>query len=325
MSVEPVSPVEPVAVILAAGKGSRIYPLSGSKPKPVLPVGNRPLLAHQLGLVRSCGITRVFIVIGHLGYEVVSALGDGSDYGVHITYVEQPDTIGIAHALGTLEPHIHAPFLLLLGDIYFVTDQLRPVVDEVLRGEVNANLISKLEPDPEMVKRNFAIIEGEDGRVRRVIEKPRHVCSQLKGCGIYMFDLHIFDAIRRTPRTAMRDEYEITDSIQILIDDGFAVGHKPVVQEDFNLTVPEDLLAINLLDLDRAGLPFRVGEGTRLAEGCQVDHSVIGAGVTVTHPIRITDSLIFPGVQVDSAMPLDRVIVVNSTTVIPCPRQGWSR
>jgi NDP-sugar pyrophosphorylase family protein len=313
--------VKPVAVILAAGKGSRIYPLSGTKPKPVLPVGNRPLLAHQLDLVRSCGIERVFIVIGHLGYEVVSALGDGRDHGVQITYVEQPDTIGIAHALGTLEPRIDAPFLLLLGDIYFVTDQLRPVVDEVLSGAINANLISKIEPNAEMVKRNFAIIEGPDGLVKRVIEKPRYVRSQLKGCGIYMFDLHIFDAIRRTPRTAMRDEYEITDSIQILIDDGFAVGHRPVVQEDFNLTIPEDLLAINLVHLDRTGASSLVAPDARLARGTSVRRSVIGAGAVVDHPIAITDSLIFPGARVSSSIPLDRVIVVNDTTTIPCPRQ----
>lgn len=312
--------VTPVAVILAAGKGSRIYPLSGTKPKPVLPVGNRPLLAHQLDLVRSCGIERVFIVIGHLGYEVVSALGDGRAYGVQITYVEQPDTIGIAHALGMLEPRIDAPFLLLLGDIYFVTDQLRPVVDEVLSGSINASLISKIEPNPEMVKRNFAIIEGPDGLVRRVIEKPRYVRSQLKGCGIYMFDLHIFDAIRRTPRTAMRDEYEITDSIQILIDDGFAVGHRPVVQDDFNLTMPEDLLSINLVHLDRIGEPSLVSADARLASGVSVHHSVIGAGAVVERPIAITDSLIFPGARVTGSMPLNRVIVVDDTTTIPCPR-----
>lgn len=314
---------EPVAVILAAGKGSRIYPLSASKPKPVLPVGNRPLLAHQLSLVRSCGITKVFIVIGHLGYEVVSALGDGSEYGVRITYVEQPDTIGIAHALGTLEPAIDVPFLLLLGDIYFVTDTLQPVVDDVVSGRVNATLVSKVEPDPEMVRRNFAIIENEQGLVRRVIEKPRHARTQLKGCGIYMFDLHIFDAIRRTPRTAMRDEYEITDSIQILIDDGFDVAHRPAVRQDYNLTVPEDLLAINLLDLERQGLESLVGAGTTMPPGTNVMGSVVGAGVTIAHPIAIRESLIFPGAVVDATVPLERVIVVNGTTVISCPRPGW--
>lgn len=315
---------EPVAVILAAGKGSRIYPLSASKPKPVLPVGNRPLLAHQLALVRSCGISNVFIVIGHRGYEVVSALGDGSEYGVRITYVEQPDTIGIAHALGTLEPAIDAPFLLLLGDIYFVTETLQPVVDDVVSGRVNATLVSKVEPDPAMVRRNFAILEDDRGLVRRVIEKPRHARTQLKGCGIYMFDLHIFDAIRRTPRTAMRDEYEITDSIQILIDDGFDVAHRSAVKQDYNLTVPEDLLAINLLDLERRGLPALVGAGTTMPEGTSVTCSVIGANVTITNPIAIHESLVFPGVTVDATVPLERVIVVDSSTVISCPRQGWS-
>ncbi len=93
-------------------------------------------------------------------------------------------------------------------------------MDQVLSGEVNANLVSMYEPDPEMVRRNFVIQADGRGRVSRVIEKPRYVDSQLKGCGLYVFDQHIFDAIRRTPRTAMRDEYEITDSIQILINDG---------------------------------------------------------------------------------------------------------
>lgn len=312
----------PVAVILAAGKGSRIYPLSGSKPKPILPVGNLPLLAHQLALVRACGITKVFIVVGHMGYEVVSALGDGTAFGVHITYVDQPDTLGIAHALNKLEPRVNAPFLLLLGDIYFDTDTLQPVVDDVTSGRVNATLVSKIEHDPAMIRRNFAILEDEDqpGRVRRVIEKPRHATTRLKGCGIYMFDLHVFDAIRRTPRTAMRDEYEITDSIQILIDDGFDVIHRSVVKADYNLTVPEDLLAINLLDLDRQGVPSLIGGGTTIADGAEIVHSVIGADVTIVHPIVIKNSLVFPGVVVDSTEPLDRVIVVDDATIIPCPR-----
>ena len=89
------------------------------------------------------------------------------------------------------------------------------------------------------------------GRVRRVIEKPRYVDSQLKGCGLYVFDPHIFDAIRRTPRTAMRDEYEITDSIQILINDGYVTHHHPIVERDLNLTKPADLLTINLIELAR--------------------------------------------------------------------------
>ncbi|MCZ6821124.1 MAG: sugar phosphate nucleotidyltransferase, partial [Calditrichaeota bacterium] len=238
-----------IGVILAAGKGTRIYPFSEKLPKPILPVGNRPLLQHQVEIMKKYGISEIIIVIGHLGYTIVDALGDGTTQGVSIRYVEQSETLGMAHALGKLEPYIDSPFLLMLGDIYFITDDLSPMIKQVLSGEVNASLASKIEPDPEMIKRNFAIIEEGEGspRVRQVIEKPRYVRSEIKGCGIYLFDLQVFDAIRRTPRTAMRDEYEITDSIQIMINDGYTVCHSSVVKADMNLTVPEDLLKVNLM------------------------------------------------------------------------------
>jgi NDP-sugar pyrophosphorylase family protein len=310
-----------VGVILAAGKGTRIYPFSATLPKPILPVGNRPLLDYQLDIMREAGIRDVFIVIGHLGYTIVRALGDGARHGLNIRYVEQADTLGIAHALGKLEPLIDSPFVLFLGDIYFVTDALRPAIDEVITGDVSANLISKIETSPEMIKRNFAIIEDRPGRVRQVIEKPRHVRNNLKGCGIYVFDQHVFDAIRRTPRTAMRDEYEITDSIQILINDGLPVGHKAIVHDDFNLTVPEDLLAINLLDLDRRGVPALVGEGVTHPPGARIEHSVIGDGSAIGSPIRLRNSLVFPGTTVSSTTDLDGVIVVDDNVISARPRE----
>ena len=87
---------------------------------------------------------------------------------------------------------------------------------------------------------------GTTSNEKKVIEKPGYLVHNIKGCGLYLFDLHIFDAIRRTPRTAMRDEYEITDSIQILIEDGFLVKQLTIVKEDVNLTVPDDLIKSNM-------------------------------------------------------------------------------
>src|SRR4030095_3325182 len=133
---------------------------------------------------------------------------------------------------------------------------------------------------------SVAISADDTGRVTKVIEKPRYVNSQLKGCGLYVFDPHIFDAIRRTPRTAMRDEYEITDSIQILINDGYVTHHHPIVERDLNLTKPADLAMIHLIELARAGLPKLVDETAKLATGTQVDRSVIGKNVVVEHPIK---------------------------------------
>jgi NDP-sugar pyrophosphorylase family protein len=313
-----------VGVILAAGKGTRIYPFSETLPKPVMPVGNRPLLEHQIDIMRASGLSEVYIVIGHLGYAVVDALKDVSRDGMKIHFVEQVGTLGIAHALGKLEPVVNSPFVLFLGDIYFVTDSLRPAMDEVLSQAVNANLISKIERDPEMIKRNFAIIEEARGVVRQVIEKPRYAKTNLKGCGLYVFDQHIFDAIRRTPRTAMRDEYEITDSIQILIDDDHVVCHQPVVKLDLNLTVPDDLLTINLLHLQQCGVSNIIGEGVEMPEGTTIENSVIGAGVTIRHPIAIRNSMVFAQATVDSDVNLDHVIVEGRNTVHCKPKvMSW--
>jgi len=308
-----------VGVILAAGKGTRIYPFSADLPKPILPVCNQPLLSYQLEFLKRHGVTDVTIVIGHLGYAIVSALGDGSEWGVKIKYVEQRETLGMAHAVGKLEPHINSPFILLLGDIYFITRDMRPMIERVASGEINACLASKIEPDPEMIRRNFAIMEDGDGRVRRVIEKPRHARSTIKGCGLYMFDLNVFDAIRRTPRTAMRDEYEITDSIQILIDDEQKVYHSPLVDEDMNLTFPHDLLRLNLIELSRRGMPSLVGNNVQLPVGSVVDGSVIGDNVTFAHPIRITNSLVFPNTHVTESHDLDHV-VVHGENIMQCDR-----
>jgi glucose-1-phosphate thymidylyltransferase len=296
-----------------------MYPFSERSPKPILPILNRPLLTHQIEVMRDCGISDIHIVVGHLGYQVARTFGDGSQFGVRIQFVEQESTLGLAHAVGGLESRVQLPFLLMLGDIYFhLNSPLKPLIDEVVEGSVNANLVSMYEPDPAMVRRNFVIQADDERRVHRVIEKPRYVHSQLKGCGLYVFDQHIFDAIRRTPRTAMRDEYEITDSIQILIDDGYAVRHHPIVTRDLNLTKPDDLLTINLIELDRRGLPNLIGEGVTAPDGTRIEHSVIGDGVTIRQPIRISNSVIMPHVLVDSARDLDSVVMDGEHSVY-CP------
>lgn len=308
-----------VGVILAAGKGARMFPFSEQQPKPTLPILNTPLIARQVEVMRDLGLKTIFVVVGHLGYQIAGVLANGTSLGVDLHLVGQETTLGLAHAVGALEAYIETPFLLMLGDIHFhLKAPLEPLLNGVLEGNSNASLVSMYEPDPAMVRRNFVIQANNSGRVSRVIEKPRYVDSQLKGCGLYVFDQHIFDAIRRTPRTAMRDEYEITTSIQILIDDGYVVRHHPIVERDLNLTKPDDLLLINLLELKRHGLSSLVDPTAMLAKGAAVDNSVIGARVEVRHPIRITNSVILPGIVVDSTTDLDAVVVSGEHTV-HCP------
>ena len=195
---------ELMGVVLAAGKGTRMRPFSEHWPKPILPVLGKPLVAYQLEMMAALGIRRVVVVIGHLGHQVVRALGDGSAFGVEISYVEQDETLGIAHAVSRLEQHVDRAFFLFLGDIFFDTENLGSMIDRFRAGNLGGVLACRRESDLEAIKRNFVVLADERGVVHRVVEKPRHPRTDLKGCGIYLFDLSFFDAVRRTPRTAVR-------------------------------------------------------------------------------------------------------------------------
>jgi len=181
---------------------------------------------------------------------------------------------------------------------------------------VQGVLATREETDPEAIRRNFSMHVSPEGWVTRVIEKPRHTTNKLKGCGIYLFDLSIFDAIRRTPRTALRDEYELTDAIQVMIDDGNRVRPANVIEQDINVTNAGDLLRCNLLHARRttaAGVV--IGSGTFIHPGASVRNSVIGSNVIVGQPITIENSLIFDNTHVDSTTGFDRVILTPEMLV----------
>ncbi len=308
-------------VILAAGEGSRLRPLSFDQPKPLLPICNKPIIQHQLEYMKSIGIRRCVIVVGHLGRHIMEYFGDGARFGVSIRYVIQEKPLGIAHAVYQLEDDIDRPFLLFLGDIFLVPKNLDQMLQIFMDRRAAAVLAVKREPNPEFVRRNFAVSLDDTGRVTRVVEKPRYVKDNLKGCGIYLFDLPIFDAIRRTPRTAMRDEYEITTSIQMLIEDGAPVYPAETVEWDMNVTVPCDLLECNLKLLKHLGLDSAVGERVSIAEGVGITQSVIGDGVVIRRPIRISRSLVTQGCVVDSSRDLDGVIIAGGNS-IQCTMPG---
>ena len=282
-------------VILAAGKGTRIRPFSDHYPKPLLPVFDRPLLLWQVEAMSELGITDILIVIGHLGHRVVQSLGDGSEWGVQIRYVEQEKTLGIAHAVGQLEPHLDHPFLLFLGDIFFETKALGSMLDAFNRDGVDAVLAVKVEEDREAMRRNFSVELGEDGFVSHVVEKPRHPRTNLKGCGLYLFDTSIFDAVRATPRTALRDEYELTTTIELFVQGGHGIVPAEVIEADLNLSAPPDLLDLNLHVMRQRGLDNHIAEGAKVESGAQITNSVIMAGATVKAGAVLDECLVLPG------------------------------
>lgn len=300
-------------VVLAAGLGSRIKPLSFDTPKPLLPVCNKPIMQYQIEAMASIGITSIIVVVGHLKEKIIGHFGDGAWLGVKIRYIEQEKALGIAHAVGQLEPHIDGPFLLFLGDIFMIYKDLPRLLEAFDRKGASAVLVVKKEENPESIKRNFAIQMNRNGSVKKVIEKPRYTINDMKGCGIYLFDMPVFDAIRRTPRTALRDEYELTNSIQILIEDGYKAYVAEVVEWDMNVTVPEDLLECNLRFLRNTAAASMIGRNVSLATGTEVVNSVIGDNVRVSSPIRISDSVILPGVSINGTVDISRSLISTHT------------
>jgi len=301
-----------IGVILAAGKGSRMSLLPTRLPKPVLPVLGEPLLYHQLRAMASVGIRHVYIVVGERGYEVVREIERLPGLGLSIDYVEQGETHGIAHCVGCLEPHIDRPFLLFLGDIYFVAPRLKDMLQEFEPGGVDAVLAAFEESSVEAIRRNFCIVTDETGRAMRVIEKPRRPRSMVKGVGLYLFSPVVFDAIRRTPRTAMRDEYEITDSIQIMIDDECEVRVSMCVENDLNVTGPRDLLDINLDAMRHEGAVRFLGEDVELGDAAVVEEAVVGARARIGNGAQVRRAVVFRDVAVPDGARIEQAVVTEN-------------
>jgi dTDP-glucose pyrophosphorylase len=296
-----------VGAILAAGKGSRLHPLSEAYPKPLIPICNKPIVGYQLDYMKDLGINEVYMVVGELGEMFERQIGDGSEYGLKIHYLKQETQLGIAHAVMKLEKYISSPFMLFLGDIFIISNTLDDMLKQWHDHKCDAVLAVKTDT-PDNIKRNFAVALDNTGRVTRVIEKPRYPVNDLKGCGIYLFDVSIFDAIRRTPRTAMRDEYEITESVQIYIEDGHPVYVSHALDDDINITFPEDMIDCSIREMKHRGVDKIIGSDVFFRAKPEVKWSVIGDNAVIDGNGPIEESVVFPNTRVMREGPIKRMI-----------------
>jgi NDP-sugar pyrophosphorylase family protein len=304
-------------VILAAGKGSRLYPITERIPKPLVPIGKRPLIEYQLDILKELGIKKCYIVIGYFGYEIAKHLGDGSKFGIQIEYVEQKKPLGIANALSQTSHKVNGSgkFLLMLGDIFFETNKLRDMVRLMDEKQANAVLATKIENDPEALKKNFAIHHNGDGRVHKVVEKPTILVNNLKGCGMYLFDRNIFEAVNRTPRTALRNEYELTDSIQLFIDSGYKVYYSNVIDDDLNITFLKDLYVINMEHLMRSQKNIALGDDVDIADNVKLDNVVIGNRVKIEEDVELRDTIVLSEAIIRKGERISRSIVTKDNVL----------
>ena len=232
-------------LILSGGKGKRLRPITYTSAKQLVPVANRPVLFRVLDAMVEAGITDICIVVGDTAPVIEAAVGDGSAWGAKVTYVHQDAPLGLAHAVKISEDYLtNDRFVMFLGD-NVIEGGITSLVKQFAASDWSAQIVLKQVENPQQ----FGVAELRDGRIVQLVEKPKDPPSDLAVVGIYMFDHHVFEAVKAiTP--SWRGELEITDAIQYLIDNGHRVY--PYIHEGWWIDTGkmEDMLEANRLILE---------------------------------------------------------------------------
>jgi len=310
-------------LILSGGKGTRLRPITHTSAKQLVPVANKPVLFYGIEAMAAAGIRDVGIVIApETGDEIREAVGDGERFGVAVTYIEQDEPLGLAHAALTAEPFLgDSPFVMYLGD-NLLQGGIEELVAAFREHEPDALILLTPVADPE----NYGVAELRDGAVVRLVEKPPEPTTDLALVGVYMFTPAIHDAARAISPSA-RGELEITDAIQHLLDSGLRV--EPHVVEGWwkDTGRLDDMLEANRLILDNveprmdgelvdsrvdgrvvveAGArlersnvrgPAMIGAGTRLVDAYVGPYTSIGEGCTIENA-EVEHSILLAGSSV---------------------------
>jgi glucose-1-phosphate thymidylyltransferase len=284
-------------LILSGGKGTRLRPITHTSAKQLVPVANKPVLFYGIEAMAEAGIQQVGIIIApETGDEIRAAAGDGSQFGLEISYIEQAEPAGLAHAVLTAEDFLgDSAFVMYLGD-NLLRDGIKDLVDTFRSEAPDALILLTPVPDPE----NYGVAELNDGRVARLVEKPKEPATDLALVGVYMFTPAIFDAARSI-EPSWRDELEITDAIQTLVDRGLRVDPHIVHGWWKDTGQVQDMLEANRLILDdlieRVDgelVDSRVEGRVVIEEGARLERSTVRGPAIVGAGSRITDAYIGP-------------------------------
>ncbi len=288
-------------VIIAAGEGKRMGELGKRYAKPLLPVCNRPLIGYHLEMLQAMGIHDVVVVVGYQQEQVRQKVQKAAREGVNLRFVEQPQRLGIAHALSLTREITGKWLVVVMGDTYFLPGELDAGIDSLFAGNSDrraAVLSVRRVKDPELIRRECTVRFDESGRLEEIREKPSTPFNDLKPCGLYFFSRKIFDAVDATPPSALRNEIEITDSIQTLVDMGLDVTGAPTVKWDRNITFPSDVLVSNIMQLRSMGLNELLGEEVAVHPEARLEEVIAGSQAGIRTPARLERVLLLPGAVV---------------------------
>ncbi len=284
-------------LILSGGKGTRLRPLTYTSAKQLVPVANKPVLFYGIEAIAEAGIRDIGIVVGDTQAEIRAAVGDGSRWGVRVQYIVQDAPRGLAHAVKISRDYIgDEPFVMYLGD-NLLNKGIAQFVREFEAQRPAAQILLTRVPDPQM----FGVAQLDQGRVVRLVEKPKEPIGDLALVGVYMFGPEVFDSVNRiTP--SFRNELEITDAIQDLIDRGLTV--RPHIVEGWwkDTGKLEDMLEANRLILETferrvegtVDADSRIEGKVVIEKGAVIERSTIRGPAIIGSGARIVGAYVGP-------------------------------
>lgn len=302
------------ALILAAGKGTRLKPLTNTVPKHLLPVGNKPILFHVLDYIVEAGIEDIGIVVSPDSDACIrEAIGDGRQWQAGITFVSQSEPQGLAHAVKVAQGFLgESPFLMFLGD-NLIQEGIKDFLDEFRVSNVDASILLKEVTDP----RAFGVAEiDSSGKVTHMAEKPQEPKSNLAIIGVYLFTPEIHKAIAQI-RPSWRGELEITDAIQRLLEMGKEIRSHLLRGWWLDIGSNEGLIEANRVVLDaflkrdirgEVDSQSRIVGRVQIGEGTSLESSNIRGPVLIGADCRIVNSVVRPFTNIR-----DGTVVEDST------------
>jgi glucose-1-phosphate thymidylyltransferase len=314
------------AVILCAGKGTRLYPVTLTMPKPLVPVANKALLRYAIETLRGMGATEIGLVVNSVDSPIRDKLGDGLEsVGVPLTYIEQANPRGLAHAISLCQPFVgDEPFIVYLGDNIFQDpmNALFTRFDET--GAAAAIALTEVH-NPSA----FGIAELDGEKIIRLVEKPKDPPSNLAIAGVYVFQPAIFEAIKHI-KPSWRNEYEITDAIQYLLEQGETVIPYVVDGWWIDAGKPNAIVLANQLVLE--GLPYSenakddpriegdsdVSHRVVIGENSQIIDSVVRGPVIIGDNTVIRDSYVGPYTSIGDDVVIECSEIEHSIVMSGC-------
>lgn len=316
-------------VLLTAGEGTRMRPLTLTRPKTMLQVGGKPILQYNLEALKDAGIKDIVMVVGYKMEAIKDYFGDGSLFGVNIKYVTQEERLGTAHAINSVRNEINSEFVVLNGDIIVDPKLIMDLISKYKSSEASSILMLTEVEDPS----SFGVVEIESGIIKNIVEKPApgEAPSNLINAGIYFFDKTIFEAIDKTEKSE-RGEYEITDSLKIQMSENKIILGIKSDNKWIDVGRPWELLDVNEYFIEqiedsiegeleegvtihgpivlgknsiiRSGTyilgPVFIGEGSDIGPNSYLrKYTYLGNNVNVGNAVEIKNSIIMDGTNVN--------------------------